>query len=247
MHSFGNLVVNESIKLIKKRSFIISLAIAAAMSIAFAYIFQATSYDITSAAHYTEVFMARNGAGQMLAFIVIICTAGIVAKEHSQGTIKFLLIRSQSRSKILASKYVVVVLYTLLLMLFAMGVSYMIGGFLFGFSGGETSGVDVWRSSLYTCIYTLVYTTLTFMVGVLTRSSGAATGIGMFAVMLSGLIIPREFYKYVLFANTDLSVYTQGNSPIAGMNLSFSAVVLVVYVAVFLAIGFITFNKRDVA
>ena len=248
LHSFGNLVINESIKMMKKRSFIISLAIVAAMSAGFAFIFQAISFDgVESATDYAALLVARSGAGQMLAFIAIIFTAGIVAKEHSQGTIKFLLIRSQSRSKILASKYVVVLLFTLLLILFAMAVSYLTGGFVFGFSGGKTSAADAWQSGLYSYIFTMVYTTLTFMAGILTRSTGAATGIGMFMVMLNGLIIPRAFYKYVLLANADLSVYTQGTPPLAGMSLSFSAVLIAVYVVMFLAIGFFAFNKRDIA
>jgi ABC-2 type transport system permease protein len=54
--------------------------------------------------------------------------------------------------------------------------------------------------------------------------------------------------KYILFANTDLSVYTEGREPfISGMTLGFSITMLIIYYIVFMGLAFTIFRKRDVA
>ncbi|NQD67486.1 ABC transporter permease, partial [Bacillus haikouensis] len=78
-------------------------------------------------------FVETNGfAVTLVGLFAIIVAAGIVASEFSWGTIKLLLIRPISRTKILISKYITVILYggTLLGVLFA--VSFLVGLILFG-------------------------------------------------------------------------------------------------------------------
>ncbi|MNG37120.1 hypothetical protein D3C84_1243690 [compost metagenome] len=53
--------------------------------------------------------------------------------------------------------------------------------------------------------------------------------------------------KYLLFANTDLSVYRSDAVPVEGMTLAFSIVILLVYMALFLSVSFAVFKKRDIA
>jgi ABC-2 type transport system permease protein len=54
--------------------------------------------------------------------------------------------------------------------------------------------------------------------------------------------------KYILFANTNLEQYTNNSSPMfEGMTLTFSIVVLLVYLVLFLLTTWITFSKRDIA
>jgi ABC-2 type transport system permease protein len=248
LRKFGLLILNESIKLFARRNFSIAAGVLVAMSIGFAFLFRAIDpTSIKSAADYAGGMMHVSGIGQFLAFIVIILTAGIVAREHNQGTIKFLLIRPRSRSLILASKYVTVLLCALLLTVLSLAVSYVTGGFVFGFQGGGLGLSDILRSALYSYIFTIIYTTVTFLVGILSRSTGAALGVGLFSVTLSGLTIPRSFYKYVLFVNSDLSVYDNAGPPLPGMSLGFSAGMLTIYGIVLLAVGFLVFRKRDVA
>lgn len=248
MRKFGLLVLNESIKLFARRSFSITVGILVAMSIGFAFLFRAMDpASIKSAADYAVGMMRVSGIGLFLAYIVIILTAGIVAREHNQGTIKFLLIRPRSRSLILASKYVTVLLCALLLTVLSLAVCYVTGGFVFGFQDGGFGLSDMLRSALYSCIFTMTYTTVTFLVGILSRSTGAALGVGLFSVTLSGLKIPYSFYKYVLFVNSDLSVYDNAGPQLPGMSLGFSVGMLAIYAALFLGIGFYVFRKRDVA
>jgi len=248
LRKFGLLLLNESIKLFARRSFSVAAGLLAAMSIGFAFLFRAMDPTmIKSAADYAVGMMHVSGIGQFLAFIVIICTAGIVAREHNQGTIKFLLIRPRSRSMILASKYVTVLLCALLLTLLSLIVSYVAGGFIFGFQSDSVGLQDILRAGFFGYIFTVIYSTLTFLVGILFRSTGAAIGVGLFSVTLSGLTIPRSFYKYMLFVNSDLSVYDNAGPPLPGMSLGFSAGMLALYGVVLLAVAFLVFRKRDVA
>ncbi|MCH1642648.1 ABC transporter permease [Paenibacillus timonensis] len=252
MLSFTRLVVNEWLKMSKKRSFFIPYALIAVFIAGMLYMMYAFSEQPPAFLEFAAMAVSRYGLGQMLTLLVIICTAGIVAKEHSLGTIKLLLIRSQSRIRILASKYVAVLLFTLSLFVFTLAVALLGGGLIFGFGGVQGTGWDdVLYGAWYQLVYTVVYVTITFLASILTRSTGATIGIGMFLVLLEELAVVLlsryAFAKYIIFANADLSVYMNGNPPLPGMTLTFSAVVIAAYLALFLAISFVTFKKRDVA
>ncbi|MDU4697116.1 MAG: DUF2705 family protein [Paenibacillus sp.] len=252
MRSFTKLVVNEWLKMSKKRSFIVPFALITAFIAGMLYMMFNYSEQSPAYREFAMMAISRNGLGQMITLLIIICTAGIVAKEHSLGTIKLLLIRSKSRSQILASKYVAVLLFTLSSFVFTLAVALLGGGLVFGFGGlSETSWSDVFSHTLYQLIYTVVYVTIAFLASILTRSSGATIGIGMFLVVLEELVVALlsryEFTKYLIFANVDLSVYVSGQPPMPGMSMSFSAVLIAAYLVLFLAVSFVTFKKRDVA
>ncbi|MDU0332125.1 MULTISPECIES: ABC transporter permease [Paenibacillus] len=254
MRKFTPLVVNEWLKMSKKKSFIVPYTLIAAAIAGMLYMMYAFSQEKLGFLDFASMAIARNGLGQMTTLLVIICTAGIVAKEHSLGTIKLLLIRSQSRSRILASKYVAVLLFTLSLFVFSLAVALLGGGLVYGFGSASVQGIswsEVLTNTLYSFIYTVVYVTITFLASILTRSTGATIGIGMFLVVLEELVVALlsryAFAKYLIFANADLSVYLNGNPPMPGMTLTFSSVVIAAYLVLFLAVSFVTFKKRDVA
>lgn len=249
MRSFMNLVTNEWLKMSKKRSFFIPYAIIAVISVTVAWVINRWGGNMDlSVYEYTGMMSSIDGFGKFVAMLAIIFTAGMVSKEHSQGTIKFLLIRGQSRLKILASKYAAALLFVVSLIVWLHVTCFASGALFFGIK--QSPGV--WNDMLIvggsTLVYSIVYTTLAFMMGVLTRSSGAAMGLGMMAVVLSSIVIPKNFYKYVLFPNVNLSVYSHGGQPpIEGMTLPFSITVLAIYLILFLGVSFVTFKRRDIA
>ncbi len=158
----------------------------------------------------------------------IVVAAGIVASEFSWGTIKLLLIRPVSRSKILLSKYITTILFALLLITLLFGLSFIFGSLLFGFSGIEQSNLvyqnnQVVEQNMITYIISLygfnsidlfMMLTFAFMISTVFRSSSLAIGISIF-LMFTGpqlvqLLSNYEWVKYVLFANTNLQQYTNG-------------------------------------
>ncbi|GAA0409952.1 ABC transporter permease [Paenibacillus motobuensis] len=246
------LVFNEWLKLFKKRSFFIAYLVIAVFVIGAAYFIAKLSGDeVFNARDFVFMAMSPSGFGTLLLFLVVVGTAGVVSKEYGQGTIKLLLIRAQSRGKILLSKYISIVLYILSLMLTMFVISFITGTIAFGAGAPSVSWNDIAQTALYTLVYTVIYATITFMLGVLTRSTGITVGLTMFLMMLEGLIVgilaKYSFTKYLIFANTDLSKYVDGGSPLPGMTMSFSVIVIAVYMALFLMVSFVTFKKRDVA
>lgn len=253
MSSMMGLVTNEWLKMFKKRSFFVAYALIAAAIALMLYVLHAFSSPGQGMflPNIMTMVLSKNGIGQMVVVLAIVGIAGSVAKEHSLGTIKLLLIRSQTRSSILTSKYITVLLYTLTLCLFAFVCGWIGGGMVFGFDIQGHSFGGFLESMLYLWIYAVVYATLSFLVGILTRSTGATIGIGMFLLMMESLIVTLlsryDIVKYLIFTNADLSVYVNGNPPFEGMSLAFSSTVIAAYLILFLAAGFIVFQKRDVA
>jgi len=249
--NFSGLVLNEWLKMSKKRSFFIAYAVMLFTIVGFTYlIWKMAGEGAPTMLEFAGSILSTNGIGQVVTIVAIIFTAGIVAKEHQLGTVKFLLIRAHGRSKILASKYAAALLFVFSLIIFTIASAFVAGGMAFGFEAtGKEAWLDVLNSVLFQTVYTTIYVSLTFMFGILTRSSGATIGIGMTAVLLEGLLkmllASYDFSKYLLFMNTDLSQFA-GNEKSSG-GMLFPSVVCAAYVALFLVISFVTFKKRDIA
>ncbi|QOR65075.1 ABC transporter permease [Cytobacillus suaedae] len=196
----------------------------------------------------------------------IVIAAGIVASEFSWGTVKLLLIRPLSRSKILLSKYITVGLFGLLLLSMIYILSTLVGLLLFGLPSSEVphlayvNGEVVERNIAFHLIGQyflgsidiLMIGTMAFMISAVFRNSSLAIGISLFLMFMGGtatmlLASKFEWTKYILFANTNLTVYFDGVPPIEGMTLTFSIFILIIYFVVFNLLAFSVFSKRDVA
>lgn len=203
------------------------------------------------------------GMMALVTLMTIIVSSGIVSAEFSQGTIKMLLARPVKRWKILLSKYITVLLYSLLLTVILFVVTYITSSILFPkvledtitFSGGEVAANKVLGKALYMMflgwVNTVVISTLAFMIGTIFRSTSLAIGISIFLYFTGNTIVlfltKYDFAKYILFANTDLTQYETGYVLIDGLSMSFSATVIAVYAVLFLLLSFLSFMKRDVA
>ncbi|MFT4412752.1 ABC transporter permease [Fredinandcohnia humi] len=202
----------------------------------------------------------------LITLFTIIVGASSVASEFSWGTIKLLLIRPVSRSKILLSKYLGTILFALLSLLLLFVVSFIVGIIAFGVEGasqphlvykdGAVKEVHMIAHVLSVfglkSINLIMMSTFAFMISTVFRSSSLAIGLAIF-LMFAGVNITSilamkfEWAKYILFANTDLSVYLKGTPFVEGMTITFSIVMLLIYFVIFNAISWFIFNKRDVA
>lgn len=210
-----------------------------------------------------------NGSASMMIVITIftiIIVGDSVAGEFSSGTIKLLLIRPASRSKILVSKYISFLLFGMLLLLTLFVLSIVINGILYGFGHMDLPLVsmnadgqiiernmvlNLWKTYMLNGISTVMYVTLAFMISSAFRSSAMAIGFSIGALFAGNIILEAlqrfDWSKYLLFANTDLTQYLSGHPYQDGMTLSFSIGVLVVYFLVFNLISWLIFTRRDVA
>ncbi len=208
-------------------------------------------------------------ASSMLIFLIslfaIVMGGGIVANEFSGGTIKLLLIRPSKRWKILLSKYISVLGYTLFMLLVLLVVSFLIGGTLFSFKGAGTPfltnvGGKITEVNMIAhivevyglqCISLVMMVTLAFMISTVFRSSSMAIGIGVFLLTTAPLITQQlcgkfNWAKYILFANTNLDQYITGQPLVKGMTMNFSITVLIAYFIVFNVVAYAVFIKRDI-
>lgn len=202
----------------------------------------------------------------LVTIFTVIAAADTVAGEFSGGTIKLLLIRPASRSAILLSKYVSALLFSLTLFLILFATAFTVSGMMNGFHDvgaphlytGEDGGVkqaNMVRHVLgtygYQGVQLLMIVTLAFMISTVFRSSSLAIacsiGIMFIGSIVAGFLTSFPWAKYVLFLNTDLTVYLDGTPPIPGMTLVFSITVLAVYYSLFMASAWLVFNRRDVA
>lgn len=202
----------------------------------------------------------------IIGVFTIIIAAGMVASEFSWGTVKLLLIRPISRSKILLSKYLTVLLFGGLMLMVLYAVSALVGLILFGMPDQAmpylalADGEVVERSMFIQLIFNyllssidvLMLATMAFMISAVFRNSSLAIGLSLFLMFMGGtgtMLLASKFdwAKYVLFANTNLSVYFDGVPPVEGMTLAFSIIMLLIYFVVFHFLAFFVFAKRDVA
>ncbi len=210
-----------------------------------------------------------NDASLMIDFaglFTIIIGAGIVASEFNWGTIKLLLIRPIKRGKILASKFITVLLFGVLMMIILFGFSTLLGAILFGFPDNPSPYLSYYEGviteqSMFT--HLLIYyglqsismfmlATMAFMISAVFRNNSLAIGLSLFLMFTGGQITQLlatkfSWAKYILFANTDLMQYFDGMPMVDSMTLPFSIVMLVIYTLLFLLLAHIVFKKRDVS
>ncbi|MBO0994887.1 ABC transporter permease [Bacillus sp. SD088] len=208
----------------------------------------------------------------LVSLFTIIVAAGIVAQEFRWGTIKLLLIRPISRTQILLSKYISVLLFALLTLLFVFIFSWIIGALIFGVEGLNPEIIvptDIFSDNPdfthlnvikeiasgygFKIVNLVMMATFAFMISAVFRNGTLAIGVAVFLMFTGNSIVAffskYSWSKYILFSNTNLKPYFEnGGSPIAeGMSLGFSITILIVYYVVFLLLSWIFFAKRDVA
>ncbi|MBP3963823.1 ABC transporter permease [Paenibacillus lignilyticus] len=202
----------------------------------------------------------------LITLFTVIVAGDSMAGEFSSGTIKLLLIRPNSRLKILLSKYVSMIMFGITLLIILSIVSILINGALFGFGHIDLPLLEVnadgavvernmvanlLQTYLYKGVSTIMFVTIAFMISTAFRSSAMAIGFSLFA-MFAGTIATEflrsyAWSKYILFANMDLTAYLSGSPYQEGMTLTFSVAVLSVYFIVFNLVAWLVFTKRDVA
>ncbi|RUS47199.1 ABC transporter permease [Cohnella sp. AR92] len=221
---------------------------------------------------FTREFMI-NAIGLFLPLMVAVIAADLVSGEQSAGTIKLLLTRPVSRWRILLSKLLTLIMFTSLIVLLTGIFCYLIGGGFFGYRGWtepvlsgfriigdqlDTSAVRAipqWRFILmefglawFSCV---VVACLSLMVSVLVRSTAAAMGI-MMAALIAGSILSAmasswHSAKYLFMINLQTTDFLTGSqTPVPGLTIGFSLAVLGIWALAGLIIAFAVFTRRDI-
>ncbi|NDI36401.1 ABC transporter permease [Chengkuizengella sediminis] len=244
-----NLVRNENMKIYKKVQTWVMVGLLLFMQLVMALFVKDSGFTWLTFADLSSYLTS------IIAIYAIVVASGIVASEFSNGTIKLLLIRPFSRTKILTSKYIAVLIYIVFLILFNLISSIIIGFLFFGnaTSNSEFSLGSILQNYGFTSIELIMTITFSFMISSIFRSSVLSIILSIIIHFFSSTVVSflsllnYQFGKYFLYSNTDLRQYLNGNEPkFEGMSLGFSITVLIVYFILFILISQYVFKKRDV-
>ncbi|WP_246067260.1 ABC transporter permease [Paenibacillus koleovorans] len=251
-----NLIQNENMKIYRRPRTWVMMGLVVLIPLVIAIILKSVNSDEPIVSNMLSFMnMASNLTVVVFVFSIVIA-AEIVAGEFTWGTIKLLLIRPATRSKILLSKYFASILFMLLMLAILYIFSALIGLLFFGNSGdaNDLSLLSILEKYGFATIDLFMSLTFAFMISSIFRSSVLAIALSFILMFFSGTIMQvlkafgYKWAKYILFANTDLSLYTKGREPfMEGMTLGFSLTMLLIYYIVFVGLAWTLFKKRDVA
>lgn len=272
MVNFLKLVQNENMKIYRRLRTWIMLGAIVLIPIIISIIWKLTT-DGPDPSNWYATNQEFGFVLMLITIFTVVQSAESVAGEFTWGTIKLLLIRPWSRSVILLSKYLSLILFALFFTVVAFAITLLANIAIFGytdnpgdylarFSMGGQLAVDLspWTLMLedigLQLVSLVMIVSFAFMLSSAFRSGGLAIGLSIF-LLFAGSIITAilaatngAWVKYVLFIHLDLSSYLNGgDGPIPNhpMTMSFSLAVLAVYFIIFNLVSWTVFVKRDVA
>jgi len=255
LNNFLALVQNENMKIYRRVRTWIMFGLLVLLTILFGVLFSLDGGSQRMSAW--DALDQLSFLYYLVSIYAAVIAADIVAGEFTWGTIKLLLIRPWTRTKVLLSKLLAVLLFTLAMSAVFFVIALAVSFLIFSNEPSQYLGASplsrILESLLYSYVDLLVIAAFSFMLSTVFRSSGIAIGLSIF-ILFAGNIFTLLFHpsryawaKYLLFTNMDLGQYRGGQVGPAGMTLGFSITVLAVYVLLFLAVAWLVFKKRDVA
>lgn len=227
----------------------------------------ADSIDITNSVtvDFWSAMSMSASAVSFVGLLIIVLSALSIANEFSNGTIKFLLINPVKRWKILVSKYFTIISMAYIMLIILYIFSTIASVLFFGTSqisqcvyevvDGEvvvTAGMlEIFKSYLIGSIEVVVMATLAFAISALMRSSAFAIGISMLCMFGGNVAIQilsamkLDWARYLIFANLDLEMISNGTSPFAYQTISGAVGVIIVHMVIFWLIAWDAFTKKD--
>jgi ABC-2 type transport system permease protein len=213
-----------------------------------------------------SALLTLSGLVEMVIIFAIIIAADMVAGEYSGGTMKLLLIRPHSRTKILLSKYISVSLFAIVMLVLLVVCGYAVNVLFYGFGDIHSTGLffnyqgQIVQKNILTQVIKMYglsifpvmgYVTLAFTISTILHNNALAVGISLFIMIAGNSMIEAtskiEVLKYLPFANSDFSLYIYHLPARPEMTLGFSISVLLAYIIILITISWVVFNKRDIS
>ena len=213
-----------------------------------------------------SALLTFSGLVEMVIVFAIVIAADMVAGEYTAGTMKLLLIRPHSRTKILFSKLIAVSLFALAMLGILVVCGYVTNALFYGLGNIHTTdlflnqqGQVVSQNVMMQVIKmyglsifpVMGYVTLAFAVSTVLRNSALAVGGSLCIMIVGNSMIEATTrmgaLKYLPFANSDISLYIFHLPARPEMTLGFSISVLLVYIFGLALISWAVFKKRDVS
>lgn len=205
----------------------------------------------------------------IILIMIIIVSGSIISEEFSKGTIKLLLIKPYTRTKIILSKYITVLITIFFSIIITFILQLIIGGLFFGYSDlkiphivydlsiNAIKEISIFKHFLLTTISTLpqfiLLGTISFALSTIFTSTALSNTLTILIALGSDIVnaIAQQFeigiLKFFITLNWDWSVYLYGGiSPYKGITLPLSIIVCLVYLIIILLITIIIFKRKNV-
>lgn len=188
------LIKNEWIKLAKKLSTWIMLAILVGLTVGITVIIKLANPEAMGA---NDLFGTLTDMTSFLNLFVVVVAASSIAEEFSRGTIKFLLIRPYSRTQIFAAKFINSLLFALLGTVILGITSFTSANLILKSQSpfAVMEGFGTWSAlhvagmtALVNLILVVLYLTITMFISATMRSQAMAVGLGVGVLFGSSLI-----------------------------------------------------------
>ena len=251
MRYFVSLVQNEWMKVNSKRQVpyyyafiaVISLLLAVVMRF---FIFKDQPYSFisfTSDVHFVS--------SALTSIFIMVVSAQIITDEYKDGTIKQILIRPASRTMVLMSKLVNILLILLVVYMVTLFIGLTLGAIFFNIIPADVKLMQIVSDMALSLPNVLFYALVAFTTAVLTHSLGLSITIPIILKWVLGSSIvflsSKSWYKFLIFPNMDWKPYFTGDTlPFKGASLGYSITIYAIYTIVLLGISIVVFKKRDV-
>ena len=227
-----------------------------------------TEYQNTATANYT--FQNSIGTYIVIIVMIVVIVAGVsISEEFNKGTVKLLLVRPYSRTKILISKLIAVFITMLITTATILLLQFIIGGIVYGFgtymmnvvqfdfttNSIITLNIFAYLGLIFICklpIFILIGT-LAFALSTLFLNSPLAVALPILGYMGSDVInmiaisYKWDWVKYFVTPNWDLSQYLFGGTPMfSGISVEFSITICAIYFVIMLVASIVSFKKRNI-
>lgn len=203
---------------------------------------------------YTMTFVILNSLWIHLPILISITAGDMISGEANNGTFRLLLTRPVSRTKLLAAKFISAWIYTVLLLLFMISFSLILGYVIFGV--GDlivikstisilSSDDTLWRfgyATLYGILSMTTVTALSFLLSSLSENSIGPI-VGTFAIIVGLTIVSTLGYALIGPAIPYLfTTYLPSWDLFFTMKLDVAKLTHAIYVNLAYTIAFITFT-----
>lgn len=281
MIEFINIFRNEWIKTIKRpRSFIgfgIILFVCSMLQAAFYHDGKELLGFFTQQLDHVFSIQGKIINGNLVCFILLqtlivqmpllvaFVTGDLVSGETASGTIRFLLTRPASRTKINLAKWVAGLLYTLLLLLELGILALLVSRWIFGngdLMSLQTDGFNIVTQAELNLRWTLAFliaflslsvvSTLSHMLSCIMDNSITPIVTTMAIIIVFTIIgmfdIPSfDVIKPFLFTTHMIAWKSLFENPIPSNDIWWSCGILLAHILVFLSISIYYFNKKDIS
>ncbi len=190
---------------------------------------------------------------------VAVVAGDMIAGEAAAGTLRYLLVRPVSRTRLLVAKLSVTTIYVLLAIVLVSGIGYVVGRALFGVhplpsvSGEQLAAKDATLRTILTVLYVgwsmLGVASVALFLSTITDSSLAAA-LGALAVLVASQVLDlldaAASVRPYLPTRYWLAFVDLFREPILWRNVQRGVALQAVYVVVLLGLAWANFASKDI-